>query len=374
MPHGPSRLLDAGFAYPLDVPKLASTWLFVLLFNAVLSAVIAGAAPRQPLMSDRNDYDYNSRSWLTAYCPNSIFCYRILVPVLLEFAPIEPERRWRGYQWLAHTATGTVVAMSITPIASPLITSALLQSSYGFAYTAYDPFSADPFVFLIAALTLYLWLLDRVLAMTLMASVGVFAKETVALIASVPAIAVMLSERTRRWRWCVPAMVAWSVLLFFHWYMDTYAGWSIRKNPSSNFLTGSWLVLWWRGNPSLVSKAMLLFAPFGFGWVFALLGYRYATPALRQLALGAVLPIAALVYVQTPERALGNAFFVIVPLASAFLSRVPPAAAWAAAITNGLVTTKIGLSTALLPSSSILFIPASLAAVWAIASSRRQSE
>ena len=85
-----------------------------------------------------------------------------------------------------------------------------------------------------------------------------------------------------------------------------------------------------------------------------------------------MLPIAGLVR-QTPERALGNAFFVIVPLASIYLSRVPPAAAWAAAITNGLVTAKIGLSTTLLPSSSILFIPAFLAAAWAIASSRRQT-
>jgi hypothetical protein len=355
------------------VPKRVSTWLFVLLFNAVLSAVIAGAAPRQPLMSDRNDYEYNSRRWLMALCPNSIFCYRFLVPVLLEFAPIDAEPRWRAYQVLAHTATGTIVATAVAPIASPLITSFLLQTSYAFTYTAYDPFSADPFVFLIAALTLYLWLLDRVLAMTLMVSVSVFAKETVALIASVPAIAVMISDRTQRWRWFVPAVLAWSVLLYFHWYMDTYAGWSIRANASSNFSTGSWFAVWWRGNPSMTGKALLLFAPFGFGWLFAVPGYRLTTPALRALALGAVLPIAGLAYVQTPERALGNAFFVIVPLASAFLSRLPPAAAWAAAITNGLMTAKIGLSTALLPSSSMLFIPASVAAAWAFWASSRQS-
>ena len=355
------------------MPKRVSTWLIVLLFNAVLSAAIAGMAPSQPVLSDRNDYEYNFQRWLWAYCPNTIFCYRILVPVLLEFTPIENETRWRSYQWLAHTATGTVVAMAVTPIASPLVTSVLTQSSYALTYAVYDPFSADPFVFLVAALTLYLWLLDRIFAMTLMASVAVFAKETVALVASVPAIAVMLSERTRRWRWWVPAILAWSVLLSFHWYMDTYGGWTVSQNPSAKLSNGAWLALWWRGNPSLVSKAVLLFAPFGFGWVFAVFGYRYATPALRQLALGTVLPIAALAYVQTPERALGNAFFVVVPLASVFLSRLPPGPAWAAAISNGLVTAKLGLSTAWLPSSSLLMIPASLAAAWAIVSSRRQS-
>jgi hypothetical protein len=354
------------------VRKRASTWLLVWLFNAALSAAIAGAAPRQPVLTDRSDYDYNARHWLTALCPNSIFCYRILVPVLLEFVPMESGPRWRAYQWFSHTSTGTIVAMSAASIASPLITSLVLQSSYAFAYTAYDPYSADPAVFLIAALTLYLWLLDRTLAMTLMVSVGVFAKETVALIASVPALAVMLSERTRRWRWWMPAAVAWPVLLFFHWYMDTYAGWSIRANASSNLSTGSWLVLWWRGN-SLVTKAMLLFAPFGFAWIFAVLGYRHATPAIRQLALATVFPIAALTYVQTPERALGNAFFVVVPLASAFLSRVPPAAAWAAAITNGLLTARIGLSSEWLPPSTMLLPPAAAAAAWAFWAYARQT-
>ncbi|MEP6783952.1 MAG: hypothetical protein ABI983_09795 [Acidobacteriota bacterium] len=365
---------DRIVAAPVGLNTMAkrfSSWAFVLLFNAALAAVIAGAAPSQPVLTDRNDYDYNAKRWLTAYCPNSIMCYRILVPALLEFVPVDAEPRWRGYQWLAHTATGAVVAMAAAPIAAPLISSVLLQSSYGFAFTAYDPYSPDPFVFLIAALTLYLWLVDRVLAMTLMAGAGVFAKETVALVASVPAIAVLLSDRMQKWRWFEPAVVAWSLLLFFHWWMDTYAGWSIRQSQSSNFLTGSCLVLSWRN--SFGTKMLLLFAPFGFGWVFAALGYRYATPPFRQLALGAVLPIAALAYVQTPERALGNAFFVIVPLAAAFLSRVSPAAAWAAAITNGLVTAKIGLSAPWLPSSSILMFPAALSAVWAIASSRRQS-
>ena len=345
----------------------------VLLFNAALATAIAGIAPREPVLSDRNDYEYNSKRWLYAYCSSSIFCYRILVPVLLEFVPMESGPRWRAYQLLSHTATGTVVSMAIAPIASPLMTSMLLQSSYAFAYTGYDPYSADPLVFLVAALTLYLWLLDRTFVMALMASVGVFAKETVALVASVPAIAVMLSDRTRKMRWWVPALVAWSVLLTFHWYMDTYGGWTVRQSASSNLLTGAWFIVWWRGNPSFVAKATLLFAPFGFGWVFASMGYRYATPAIRALALGAVLPIAALAYVQTPERALSNAFFVMVPLASIFLSRVPPAAAWAAAITNGLVTAKLGTSTVLLPSSTILVLPASLAAVWAIAASRRHS-
>jgi len=182
----------------------------------------------------------------------------------------------------------------------------------------------------------------------------------------------MFPDRPARWRWLAPAALSWIALLSFHWYMDTYAGWGIARNPAASFSTGSWLALWWQNNPSLVLKALILFSPFGFAWVYAWLGYRHAQPAVRQLAVGAALPLLALVYVQTPERALGNAFFVIVPLAAAFLSRVPPAAGWAAAITSGLVTAKIGLSTEWLPSTTILLIPASLCAAWALASSGRR--
>ena len=84
--------------------KRVTTWLSVLLLNAVLSAVIAGAAPEQPVLSDRNDYEYNFTHWVTALCPNTVFCYRILVPVLLNYVPMDAEPRWRAYQWLAHTA------------------------------------------------------------------------------------------------------------------------------------------------------------------------------------------------------------------------------------------------------------------------------
>ena len=84
------------------------------------------------------------------------------------------------------------------------------------------------------------------------------------------------------------------------------------------------LALWWQNNPFLLRKALMLFSPFGFAWLYACAGYGSAVSRLRLLALGTVMPMLALVYVQTPERALANAFFVVVPLATILLSRVPP--------------------------------------------------
>ena len=345
----------------------------VLLFNAALAGVIHLAAPSQPRLSDRAEYEYNGIEVLAPRCPHTIYCYRILVPIALAQVPLDSELRWRGLAWLAHTATGTVVAAAV-PTGSPLIASVLLQSSYAFTFTAYDPYSPDPIVFLIAALILFYWISDRPLAAALIAIVFVFAKETVALIATAPALAALMFRDRPTWRrWLAPAAMAWLALLTFHWYMDAFQGWGIAKNPAASFSTGSWLALWWQNNPSLPRKALMIFSPFGFAWLFAALGYRHSAVPVRQLAIGAVLPLAALVYVQTPERALGNAFFVVIPLATAFLARASAAPAWAAAITSALVTAKIGLSTAWLPSISILLIPASLSAAWAIESVRRRA-
>lgn len=345
----------------------------LLAFNAGLAVAIQTAAPPQPHLTDRNDYDYNSTQPLTAYCPNTIYCYRILVPMVLNRIPADSETRWRTLQWVAHTATGALVGSVVAPVASPFIASVLVQTSFGFAFTAYDPYTPDPVVFLVAALLLYCWTVDRVAAAALMVTVMILAKETVALLATVPAIAVMFaSERTRRWRWLVPATLAWTALLSFHWYMDTYAGWGISQLSASDWTTGSWFGIWWRSN-SLPYKALMVFSPFGFGWVFAVLGFRHAPPAIRHLALAAIAPIAVLAFVQTPERALSNAFFVVVPLAAIFLARVPARAAWAAAITNGLVTARLGLSSPVLPPASILLVPATLSAFWALSAYVRKS-
>lgn len=345
----------------------------IVLFNAALSFLVQAGAPDQPRLTDRAEYEYTGRQPFAANCPNTIYCYRILVPMLLERVPINAETRWRATQWLAHTATGTITAIVTSPFASPFIASTLLQTSYAFAFTAYDPYTPDPVIFLIAAVMLLAWMRDAAVPATLIAAAGVFAKETAGALAACTAIAVVVSRErtTSRWRWLMPVTAAAILLFSFHWYMDTYSGWGISRNPAASFSTGSWLAVWLKNNPSHLRKALMVFSPFAFAWFFAIGGYRYAPRALRELALGSILPIAGLVFVQTPERALGNAFFVVIPLAAAFLANASPAAAWAAAITSGMITAKIGLSTPWLPSTTVMLIPAAGCAVWAFASQRR---
>jgi hypothetical protein len=339
----------------------------LLLFNAALSLLILAGAPAQPKLSDRAEYEYSGAHALQPFCPNTIYCYRMLVPVVLEQIPVAPDQRWRGYVWLSQTLTASITGFVMAPFGSPFIASILAQTSYALTFTAYDPYTPDPLVFLIASLFLYWWLRDRVAPVALLGAIGVFAKETVALLTTATALSGLIAaQRERRRRWLIPAVIAWTLLLGFHWYMDTFRGWGISKNPAASFATGSWLAVWWQMNPSLAHKALIVFSAFGFAWAFAIAGFRRAPLPIRQLALGTMLPIAALIYVQTPERALGNAFYVVVPLATVFLANIPPPVAWAATITNALLTARLGLSSESLPGTSILIVPAAAAAIWAL--------
>ena len=155
----------------------------------------------------------------------------------------------------------------------------------------------------------------------------------------------------------MPAALAWPVLLGFHWYMDTYAGWGISKNAAASFETGSWLAIWWRINPSLAKKALMLFAPFGFAWAIrdrAGIAMRPGRSSnLRPARFCPCSPSSTCrrLNARWAMRSLSSS-----RLAAAFLAQVPRTAAWAAAITNGLVTARMGLSSELLPSSAVTLL------------------
>ena len=289
-------------------------WGVSLVLNAILAATVQWSAPAQPKLSDRLDYEWVGQHVLEPGCTVAVYCYRILVPVLLEQVPLEPETRWRAARWTATTLAGAIVAVTTAGLAnglpSAIIASLLVQGSYGFAFTAYDPYTADPWVFVILAVTAWCWLANRWLAAFMVTLIGIFAKETVALISVSAALAALVSPRRNGWRyWLVQAVVVSVTLLTYRWLADTYLGWDISQNAAAKFSSGSWLRIWWNNNPGLPLKAFFLFAPFGFGWLFAAAGVLRAPRDLQKLAIGATLPFLALNYVQTPERALGNLFF-----------------------------------------------------------------
>lgn len=356
--------------------KGGRAWFAILVLNGALAGLVQLVAPHQPLLSDRQEYESVGRHPLAANCTWSVYCYRVLVPVLLEQVPLAPDVRWRWLRWSATAAAGVVVASTTASLSgrlsSAILVSVIVQLSFGFAFTAYDPYSAEPMVYLFLAVLAWCWLANRWATALAVGLVGVFAKETVALMSGALALA-SLSQGRENWRpWLLQGAIVAATLLAFHGIMDTYFGWGISTSPAARFSEGSWLALWWHNNPGIARKAFYLFMPFGFVWLYAAAGFLSAPANLRHLAIGAALPFLALNYMQNPERALASVFFVVAPLAALLLGRVPLTMALAAVVTNGLFTARAGTTSAWLPSASYLLLPAAATAVWVFWSLRRE--
>lgn len=340
--------------------------LALVALNLALAVTFFLLAPVEPKLSDRDAYDYVGQAPFAPNCPFSIYCYRPLAPVLVHNLPIDPDPGWRVYQVLSNAAAGSVIAtvagtLSAAPTV-PLLASVMAQTSYGFTFTAYDPYAADPLVFLIAALLTWCWVHDRLWPAVALGTIGIFAKETVALITIAIALAAVIARLPGWRRWLIPAAASVTLLATFHVISRVWLNWEIASNPAAQLSHGSWLGLWWRNNPFVERKVYMIFATFGFGWIFAALGWRMAPAAWRALAIATILPMAILMIVQTPERALGNACYVVVPLAALFAARAPLLGSVAIGL-NGLMTAKAGTSSLWLPSARWVLIPAGLAAL-----------
>jgi hypothetical protein len=341
-------------------------WAGLCLLNVVLAAAAFVLAPADVgTTADRLGYEYVGEHLLAPDCPHSIFCYRVLVPAMLAHGPLPEVARWRAFAAAANTATG--VALGAVALAAgggwlgAVLATVLFQGSFGAAFTVFDPFTPDAAVYLIAALLALCWYADRSRVALVLGVLGIFAKETIALVLVGLALAAGLGGG-RRADWMRVAVVTTLAVVGFHIAMNVLAGWSEQGSASANLFGGAWLGRW-LSDPTLTpaSRAFYLFIPFAFAWVYAFAGAFSAPWRLKLLCLGSLV-LVAVVYVQTPERALSTMSFAVVPTAALFLSRVPPALALPAAATNALLTARVGLSSALLPPVGYLMLAAGAAA------------
>jgi hypothetical protein len=352
------------------LPRYAS----IIALNLALALTMSALAPGEPALSDREAYEFVGNHPLAPKCGWSIYCYRPLVPAMVFRLPFDLDTNWRVAQVTLNAAAGTVLSVAAASLSPTLLVAALAgviaQTSYGFTFTAYDPYAADPLVFLVTALLLWCWIHDRWRVAVALGVAGVFAKETVALVAGALAIAAMI-ERGPRWRaWLMPAAASAVTLGAFHLATRIWLDWDISQNPAAQWRHGFWLGLWWRTNPFLERKIYMLFATFGFAWVFAVLGWRMAPPRWRVLAPALIMPMLILIVIQTPDRAFGNVFFVVAPLAALFASRTPVMGS-TAIVLNALITAKAGTSSVWLPSARWVLLPAAVAAILVMVAARR---
>jgi membrane protein implicated in regulation of membrane protease activity len=74
-----------------------------------------------------------------------------------------------------------------------------------------------------------------------------------------------------------------------------------------------------------------------------------APPKLRAFAIAAVLPGLALSYVQIPDRALWNFYYLWIPLAAIVLAALPPVWAWTFVVMFGVSNLRIGAQLPFVP-------------------------
>lgn len=368
-------------------------WPAILLLNAALALGAAVLAPGEANVghtTDRAGYEYVAAHPLAAACPHSIYCYRVLVPVALDALPVTPVWRWRGFAVIANALTGLTIAAVASravskgsrPAVAAVVASIVFQTSFGATFGIFDPFTPDAAVYLCAAALALMWLRDRPRAALVLACVGVWAKEAVALVAAMLALAALIpsGRSARRVEWLVAAALPALLIVAFHVAANRWLGWSEAESGSADLAHGAWIARWLADTTlTPASRAFYLFIPFGVAWVYAALGYVGSSTdrRLKAMAIGTVILIPVLVYVQTPERALANAFFAVAPLAASYLARAPWPLAVAAAASNGLLTARVGLATDALPPVPYgLVLAASVGAVtvvWTLTASRRAS-
>jgi hypothetical protein len=316
-------------------------------------AIVAWAAP-SPQPTDQVMVEHVGQGVINPGCAD-LNCFRILVPAAVESLPGPSLPRWRAYAVVMNAAAAVATGWLALELgfAAAAITLTVWLSALGagsFA-TVYHPYNADSFVLFLAPVITVLLLRQRMSAAGIVSAIGIFAKEFAAVPLYVGAAA---SGLQRRWRECgrraalaVTVTLIWVTLQLTLMRMFDY---SYNANPSSQPLSGGYLRLWLEH----VTPATAIFALFGaFGAIYVLLpfGWRLAPAMLRQLAVGAIPALLAFVLVATPERALWNFFFLIVPIGALALAALPAWLAAAFVVLFAIANLRIGAQVPDVPSS-----------------------
>lgn len=335
----------------------------------VVLTIVAWLSPA-PYPTDQAMMERVGQGVIVPGC-SDLNCFRILVPATLEALPGSSTVRWRGFSVVANA--GAAIAAAYLALALGLSapgatwTAWLAATGTGSFSTIHHPYNADPFVLLLAPLVTVLLLQNRLLAAGAIATAGIFAKEFAAAALYISAAAAALG---RRWhesmRHFAVAITVTGIWVALQIALMTAFHYSYNDNPSSQPLSGGYLRLWLTHVTPLSGFAAIYGA---FGAVYLLLpsGWALAPERLRQLAIGAIPAVAALVYVATPERAVWNFFFLVLPIAALVLERVPVALAGAFVASLAIANMRIGGQVMAVPSSRyavVVSIGLALAAAW----------
>ena len=320
-------------------------WRTALTHFVAMVLVLAAVLRAVPDPSPTDEYVRGiGQQPLAAGC-DDLNCFRVLVPMLVESFPGPPLERWRWYAVLGNT-TGSVVtgqlarAFGLSRHAA-ILTMWLSAVGFGSMSMVYHPYTADSLMFLLGPLITLMLVRGKMLWAGLLATVGIFGKEVAAAPLFIAAIAQGIE---RQWQQASRTLavavgvtaiwIAWQLALIF--LFDHGYG----PNPSVDIFAGGYF-RYWLEHSGLRNAAVAVFVEYGAVWILAACGWLAAPPRLRAFALGAVPPALALCYVQIPDRALWNFYYLWLPLAAIVLASLPPAIAWLFVATFGLANLRV---------------------------------
>jgi len=341
----------------------------LLAAAAAVVAVLAGVAawsPEPDRVTDRGAYEATAAMGIVPDC-RDLHCFRVLVPWMLGPLPVASIVKWKGYAVAANAAAAAaVVALALAwglSRRAAMMAGALTAFGFGSLYTLHDPFTADPLMYALAPLVLWLIVKERVAIGTAIGVIGVLAKEFVAATLFIAAAdAALAGRRDLAWRILAGANLAVLAWLALQLTLILRFNYGYDDNPSTHLLAGGYLAKW-LNEMSPRSAAYALIGEFGAMWLLAPAGAWLAPAALRRLLLVCA-PVAALfAYVQQPDRALWNFHFIVTPLAALVLARAPGVIAWTTLGLFVLANLRLG---AQLPSVPSAAVPLALSFVMAL--------
>jgi hypothetical protein len=324
-------------------------------FAGVLAVLtlVAWLAPA-PFPTDQQMMETVGQGVIVPGCAD-LNCFRVLVPAVVESLPGPALERWRAYAVVANAAAGIAagrLALALG-LAAPAVTLTIWLSALGAGSfsTIYHPFNADPLVLFLAPVTTLLLLRGRDGAAGVLAGIGIFAKEFAAaplyIAAAAAAVQREWSTVIRRGALAVGVTGLWVALQLS---LMVAFGYSYNDNPSSKPLAGGYLRLW-LDHVTPATAAFGLFGAFGAINLALPLGWKQSPPALRALCLGAIPALLAFVYVATPERALWNFYFLVIPAGAIVLAQLPPPLSWVFVAAYALANFRIGAQISQVPAS-----------------------
>lgn len=340
----------------------------------VVLTLVAGLSP-QPYPTDQTMMERVGQGVIVPGCAD-LNCFRILVPAILEALPGSSMLRWRGFAVVTNAgaaiATGyLVLALGVSGSAATWAAWLAATSAGAFA-TVHHPYNADPLVLLLAPIIMTLMVRSRWVLAAALGVVGILAKEFAAAPIYISAASSALARRWRESAWQFGLAIAVTgVWVTLQIALMTLFNYSYNDNPSSQPLSGGYLRLWVT-HVTPLSGFAAIFGAFGAAYLLMPFGWRFAPVHLRRLAMGALPAVAALVYVATPERALGNFFFLWLPIAALVLARVPAAAAAAFVAAFAVANMRIGGQMTAVPNSRYALALSIGIAIYAIWETRRQ--